>query len=207
MKNERETRKALLISGKKEFMEKGYTQASLRNICKNAGATTGALYFFFQDKEDLFAAIVEEPVKMLMEEMQQHFKEEKKLLEEHADTNPILMTNQGNDLEVVLKVVHFLYQNQDAFLLVLTKSQGSRFETILDQFVEIAEKHYRTLADCFSNALGKERVEDYMIHWIAHMQMDAFAHMLVHEKSEEAALRHIQTILRFLIDGWVGMFR
>lgn len=51
MKEEKETKERLLISAKKEFVEKGYLQASLRNICKNAGVTTGALYFFFQDKE------------------------------------------------------------------------------------------------------------------------------------------------------------
>ena len=53
MKDERETKDKLLISAKQEFLEKGYQKASLRNICKNAGVTTGALYFFFQDKEDL----------------------------------------------------------------------------------------------------------------------------------------------------------
>ena len=50
MKDEKETREKLLASARQEFLEKGYTQASLRSICKNAGVTTGALYFFFQDK-------------------------------------------------------------------------------------------------------------------------------------------------------------
>ena len=71
MKEEKETKERLLISAKKEFVEKGYLQASLRNICKNAGVTTGALYFFFQDKEDLFAAIVEEPLQWLREIMEE----------------------------------------------------------------------------------------------------------------------------------------
>ena len=70
MKEEKETKERLLISAKKEFVEKGYLQASLRNICKNAGVTTGALYFFFQDKEDLFAAVVEEPLQCLREIME-----------------------------------------------------------------------------------------------------------------------------------------
>ena len=61
MKDDKETKSRLLASAKQEFMEKGYLQASLRNICKNAGVTTGALYFFFQDKEDLFASLVEAP--------------------------------------------------------------------------------------------------------------------------------------------------
>ena len=62
MKDEKETRKKLLICARTEFIQKGYMQASLRSICKNAGVTTGALYFFYKDKEDLFASVVEAPL-------------------------------------------------------------------------------------------------------------------------------------------------
>ena len=69
LKNEKETRENLLKSAKKEFLQKGFMQASLRNICKNAGVTTGALYFFFKDKEDLFANLVQEPLNQLYQLM------------------------------------------------------------------------------------------------------------------------------------------
>lgn len=51
-----ETKIHLIQCAKKEFMEKGFAGASLRGICQKAGVTTGALYFFFQDKDDLFMA-------------------------------------------------------------------------------------------------------------------------------------------------------
>ena len=66
----------LLASAKQEFLEKGYQGASLRAICKNAGVTTGALYFFFQDKEDLFAAIVGPVLEKLKHMLQQHMRQE-----------------------------------------------------------------------------------------------------------------------------------
>ena len=69
----RETRKHLLECAKKEFLEKGYMKASLRNICKEAGVTTGALYFFFKDKEDLLAELVEEPLRQLYAVMEEHY--------------------------------------------------------------------------------------------------------------------------------------
>ena len=56
--NSEETKQKLLFAAKIEFLEKGFQKASLRNICKKAGVTTGALYFFFKDKEDLFSALV-----------------------------------------------------------------------------------------------------------------------------------------------------
>ena len=44
-----------------EFLEKGYQGASLRNIVKTAGVTTGALYGYYDSKEALFAGLVDEP--------------------------------------------------------------------------------------------------------------------------------------------------
>ena len=42
-----------------EFLDKGFLGASLRQIVKNAGVTTGAFYGYFSSKEALFNALVE----------------------------------------------------------------------------------------------------------------------------------------------------
>ena len=49
-----------------EFAEKGFLGASLRQIVKNAGVTTGAFYGYFSSKEALFASIVEPHAAALM---------------------------------------------------------------------------------------------------------------------------------------------
>ena len=202
MKIEKETKDKLLVSAKQEFMEKGYMQASLRNICKNAGVTTGALYFFFQDKESLFASLVEGPLNKLHEVMNHHYEEEAF----QAEGGMISIEDYSDDLETAHQIIHYMYQYYDEFQLVLTKGQGSRFEKSIDRFVEITEKHYRTMADKLSQQTGAPRVDDYMIHWVAHMNIDIFVHMLIRESSEEAALQHMGYIIKYLITGWFGMF-
>ena len=67
MSDEKATREKLMEYARQEFLEKGYMKASLRSICKKAGVTTGALYFFFQNKEDLLSAIVDDTIKGIME--------------------------------------------------------------------------------------------------------------------------------------------
>lgn len=42
--NEKTTLELIHNAAKAEFMEKGFREASLRNIAKSAGVTTGALY-------------------------------------------------------------------------------------------------------------------------------------------------------------------
>lgn len=203
MKDEKETRAKLLASAKTEFLEKGYMQASLRSICKSAGVTTGALYFFFKDKEDLFASLVEEPLQGLYEIMKAHYHEEMQ------QTNAGVTDKEGfvEDTVAAKQAIHYMYQYYDEFQLLLTKCQGSRFEQCVDQFVDITEKHYRSMADKFTALLGGKRMEDYMVHWMAHMQIDTFAHMLTHESSEEAALCYMEDTVKFMVSGWLGMFR
>ena len=86
MDNEKETKKKLLECAMREFSEKGYMKASLRNICKEAGVTTGALYFFFKDKEDLFGNLVSDVLYGLNKTIDNHFSEEMKVAESYEST-------------------------------------------------------------------------------------------------------------------------
>lgn len=52
-----------------EFLEKGYTDASLRDIAAKAGTTTGSIYTRFGDKEGLFEAIVGTHYRYLTEKL------------------------------------------------------------------------------------------------------------------------------------------
>ena len=118
MKDDRETKEKLLASAEHEFMEKGYQGASLRNICKNAGVTTGALYFFFKDKDDIFASLVAPvlgSIRTMMEaHMQQELQEVKGELQEGKD-------DFSDDIYASRRIIHELYQNYDRVQLLLTK--------------------------------------------------------------------------------------
>lgn len=53
-----ETKEAILSAATDEFYECGYEKASLRHICSRAGVTTGAVYCFYENKEDLLANVM-----------------------------------------------------------------------------------------------------------------------------------------------------
>ena len=56
----------ILQAAMEEFSDKGFLGASLRQIVKKAGVTTGAFYGYFSSKEALFNAIVEPHAAALM---------------------------------------------------------------------------------------------------------------------------------------------
>lgn len=200
MDNNKETKERLIESARAEFSEKGYTKASLRKICADAGVTTGALYFFFKDKEDLFAAIVEQPFNELKSLLLGHFTSEKEIslseIYEHI--------NGGHD-ELSVAMIHQLYANYEAFMLLLTKSQGTRFERCVDEMVDMTDKTYRAMAENMARQLPNKRINSYMLHWLSHMIIDAFIHLLTHEPNEKKAVVIMSRIMNFYVSSWIGL--
>lgn len=202
MKDEKQTREKLMYIAKQEFLEKGYIQASLRSICKKAGVTTGALYFFFQGKEDLFGTIIKEPLEKLFDIMQKHYDTELKEINITVNKN----RNFGADRKAANMILDYLYEYHDEFLLLLTKSQGSVYENCTDDFVSITEKHYRIIADRTAELSGKNRLNDYTIHWLSHLQIFSFVQYITHGLSKEEAKNQLDILMKFLIAGWFAMF-
>lgn len=199
MKEERETKENLIASAKAEFMEKGYAKASLRKICANAGVTTGALYFFFHDKEDLFRSIVEPPLTTLMNMLLEHFRSDEQILSLPA----VYEKQEGDHDEIAELLIHHLYQNYDIFILLLTKSQGTAFEDILDRIVDMTEKQFTAAVGLYAKQKARPPVDAYIIHWMAHMTIDAFVHLLTHEPEEQAAVQQMKVIMNFIVKGFV----
>lgn len=57
-----QTRQDLLDAARRVFARDGFELARLEDIARDAGKTRGALYTHFQNKEDLFYALIEEDI-------------------------------------------------------------------------------------------------------------------------------------------------
>ena len=62
-----DTKRRLVAAATDEFFACGYSGASLRQICSRAGVTTGALYFFFENKQDLLRSVIDPLAKGALE--------------------------------------------------------------------------------------------------------------------------------------------
>ena len=52
------TRQKVLDAARALFIERGYDASTVRDIARRAGMSTGAVFANFQDKSDLFEAVV-----------------------------------------------------------------------------------------------------------------------------------------------------
>lgn len=201
MGEDNQTKEHLLESARSEFMEKGYMKASLRKICANAGVTTGALYFFFKDKEDLFGAIVEKPLQELVDLMNHHFSEDEELLTSDYEYDHVA----GDHDELAAQLIHHLYANYDAFILLLTKSQGSRYESCVERIIDMTERAYLEMAENMAKHSKGKKVNHYVLHWFTHMHINAFIHLLTHEPDEHSAMKNMKQIMNYIVSGWMEM--
>ncbi len=64
-----EKQEAILSAAAEEFAERGYEAASLNRIIERAGSSKGSVYYYFEDKADLLATVVERAVERAMAEV------------------------------------------------------------------------------------------------------------------------------------------
>ncbi|MDQ0229263.1 TetR/AcrR family transcriptional regulator [Metabacillus malikii] len=64
------TREMIMDAARDLFVQKGYQHVSMRQIAKELNYSHGAIYYHFQNKAELFYALVEEHFKMLDNKLQ-----------------------------------------------------------------------------------------------------------------------------------------
>ena len=194
---EYEKRALLIEAAKKEFKEKGYNKASLRSICAKAGVTTGALYFFFENKAELFSAIVDQPINGLKKLLMEHFKEDREYMQ-HLDSMEN-MEMDHSDLSDML--VEYIYSNYDSLRLLLKSAENTVYENCIDELVTLTENSMPIML----SGLKGYTYDEYMSHWMSHITVDAFLNVIKHETDMEQAKLKLIKIMNYLIEGWVEL--
>jgi TetR/AcrR family transcriptional regulator, regulator of cefoperazone and chloramphenicol sensitivity len=67
------TRRQLLEAARAVFTEAGFHRATIREICRRAGANIAAVNYHFGDKEKLYAAVMKETYRAAIEKYPPHF--------------------------------------------------------------------------------------------------------------------------------------
>ena len=207
MVDEKQTKKKLIECAKAEFMEKGYMKASLRNICKAAGVTTGAMYFFFKDKEELFESVAGGPLLALENAIKSHFSMEDKLEGKVESFSP---RDMQDDYRAALDILSVLYRYKDEYLLVMGRASGSKYENIVDRFVSYVYEHYLEMYCRMKGYATKSRLtneDKFIVHWMSHDQIDIFIHLLTHCASEKEAAKQMKNMFNYMVGGWIATIR
>jgi AcrR family transcriptional regulator len=70
LREKEEMRSLILDAARRVFLEKGYAEASMRNIAEEMEYSPGTIYLYFKDKDEVFHTLHEEGFRRMLEKMQ-----------------------------------------------------------------------------------------------------------------------------------------
>ena len=191
------TKQKILDSAKKEFLEKGFVNASLRTIASNAGLTTGAMYRHFKDKDALFCALVDEAIEVstkavMAADVPSHIKASSPLSEEHRQ----------EEVKILYNLLDYIYDNFDAFTLLISKASGSTHEHFVDEMCNLYTKNcLETMNWMYENKISQCPVDELTAHVICSCLISAFTEFISHKVPKEKAVSFITTMREFFHVG------
>ena len=197
------TKQKIQAAALAEFLDKGFLGASLRQIVKNAGVTTGAFYGYFSSKEALFASIVEPHAAALMG----RFMEAQISFAELPETEqPGHMGQESADY--VHWMVDYICQNHEPVKLLLTKAEGTSYEHFVHNMVEVEVEYTLRYMEVLRR-LGQNvpELSRSLCHIIASGMFNGLFEIVVHDMPREQAMRDVDQFRAFYTSGWLALMQ
>ena len=182
-----------------EFLEKDFKSASLRNIVKKAGVTTGAFYGYYASKESLFEALVCKQYEHFMELFQ-------KAQQDFSNMPPEEQPKHLGDISGACmdEMLLYAYQHLNVFKLILCHSEGTRFSNLIDEMVEIEIKGTHDYLAVLQE-LGRPSppIDEHLEHVLITGMFNTFFELIVHEMQLEKAQHYLKEMRAFYTAGWM----
>lgn len=196
---ERTTLEMIHEAAKAEFLKKGFKSASLRNIVKTAGVTTGAFYGYYESKEALFEALVGKQYETLMGCFRRAQEEFAAL---PAEEQPDHMGDISG--QCMHEMLLYAYENLEEFKLILCCAEGTGFAGMIDEMVEIEVKGTHD----YQEVLGKlgydtPAIDPRLEHILITGMFRAFFELVIHEMPLKEAEEYLTELREFYIAGWM----
>ena len=191
------------IAAKKEFLEKGFKTASLRNIVKMAGVTTGAFYGYYKSKEELFGALVDDQYHYVME----HFcQAQNEFAELPAQEQSEHISEISGDC--MLNVLCYAQEYPDEFHLLLCCSEGTRYAEMINEMVEIeVEATHRYQKSLDSIGSPSPEIDSMLEHMLATGMFNTFFEMIIHQMPMDQAEIYLKNMREFYTAGWMKILK
>ena len=197
--DEKATRERILEIATAEFLDKGYRDASLRSIVKDAGVTTGSFYWYYKSKEELFDALVgehyEHLLKMYDDALSYFWRKDNGWQREH-------MGDIGG--ECMAAMVEYMYAHITEFKLLLGASSGTKYENMLHELTEreIESTHEFQAHMAEHGQTVAQGIEPALEHSITSGMFAGMFELVIHDVPLDRAKVCVRQLHAFYTAGW-----
>ena len=193
-----DTEKNILNTARKHFLKDGLTGASLRNIVKDAGLTTGAFYKYYPTKEALFDALTDPYIEHIYQIYDRVVEDFEKLSAKEQTSNMSDTSGDGMD-----QMIDYIYEHYDNFRLLLKCGDSGKFETFIHNMVD---REMRSSLE-YVKKMKEDGIEipivgESLMHMIYTGFFSSIFQIIEHDIDKETAKRNVHKLREFNTGGW-----
>lgn len=196
-----ETLERIQQAAMEEFLEKGFLEASLRQIVKHAGVTTGAFYGYFSSKQALFASIVEPHAAAMMS----------RYVDAHLSFADLPAEKQPEHMSVesvsyIHWLVDYICAHREPVKLLICRAEGTGYENFVHNMVEIevdSTFRYMETLRCLGHDIPE--LDRSLCHIIASGMLGGIFEIVIHDIPREQAFRDVEHLREFYTAGWIKL--
>lgn len=193
-----DTEKNILNTARKHFLNDGFSGASLRNIVKDAGLTTGAFYKYYPTKEALFDALTDPYIEHIYQIYDRVVEDFEKLSAKEQTSNMSDTSGDGMD-----QMIDYIYEHYDNFRLLLKCGDSGKFETFIHNMVD---REMRSSLE-YVKKMKEDGIEipivgESLMHMIYTGFFSSIFQIIEHDIDKETAKRNVHKLREFNTGGW-----
>lgn len=196
------TLEKIIPCAKREFLDKGFERASLRKIAADANMSAAGLYRHFESKEAMFDALVAPLVNTYLRNYEESMQRSYELL----DTKEIKKFWEVSE-EEGLQYIDFIYDHFEEFKLLLTCSDGTKYQNFMHDISEMEVKEMTRLMDELrSRGFTVKDISQDELHMLVSGYVASVFEVVIHDYPREKAIAQARTLMEFLYPGWIKAF-
>lgn len=187
--------KSILKAARKEFILKGFKDASMRAIAKDANVGLSNIYNYFRNKDEIFLEVVSPARNDLFAFVKE------KHTEKYIDFN--LMSTLNYQEETANVYIQLLMKYKEEIRLLLFHSQGSTMENFRETLIKyltdvsnnhatLVKKHYPQVHD----------VSPFFTHTLCAFMVSIVGEIVTHDMEIQKIREFFREYFRFQIAGW-----
>lgn len=193
-----DTENNILNTARKHFLKDGFSGASLRNIVKDAGLTTGAFYKYYPTKEALFDALTDPYIEHIYQIYDRVVEDFEKLSAKEQTSNMSDTSGDGMD-----QMIDYIYEHYDNFRLLLKCGDSGKFETFIHNMVD---REMRSSLE-YVKKMKEDGIEipivgESLMHMIYTGFFSSIFQIIEHDIDKETAKRNVHKLREFNTGGW-----
>ncbi len=191
----------IIEAARKEFMEYGFNDASLRRIAAEAGIQVGGLYKHFGSKEDMFASLVDPTIEGLMKFFDgienDYYQEIGKVAEE----------SMWEDQMETVRFMTYIYDHFFEFKLIVCRSQGTKYENFTHDMARLEEEvTIKYMNELKKSGIAVNDVNEKEFHLLVTASIEAILQAVIHDFTRDEAMHYALTLEKFYLPAWKALF-